>query len=142
MTPHFSLKEFVYSETALDRGIDNMPSAEIKKQLHFTAAGMERLRAYIGFPIKITSGYRSLELNKAVGGSEGSQHIKGEACDFRCSAFGTPRQVALYLEPKVKILGIDQLILEHSWIHVSFTLNPRYEVLSLLGNGKYMTGIV
>jgi hypothetical protein len=141
MTTHFTLEEFVRSQTAERLKLHNLPSKEIIEKLHFTMAGMERIRALLGVPIKVNSGYRSEELNRAVKGSKNSQHMKGEACDFVCPAFGTPLEVCVHLWPNIKILGIDQLIYENTWIHVSFTLNPRHEVYTLK-QGKYLLGII
>lgn len=134
------MSEFIRSPKALELKIDNTPSETAKANLPFTMAGMERVRALLKHPIKILSGYRSKELNYAVNGSVLSQHMRGEACDFTCPAFGTPYEVALVLNEYVEILGIDQLILERTWVHISFTYNPRYEVLTFK-EGKYSRGI-
>lgn len=141
MTKNFKESEFILSRIASEKGIDNTPTEEIKKQLLFTAAGMERIRALLKDPIIILSGFRSEKLNDAVGGSKNSQHIKGEAVDFVCPYFGTPKEVALQLNQWINVLGIDQLICEGTWVHVSFTLKPRGEALTLI-NGKYLKGIV
>lgn len=86
----------------------------------------------------ITSGYRSAELNAAVKGSKTSQHMIGQAIDFTCPGFGSgPHDVAHALAQRMEILGIDQLILENGWVHVSFSLSPRYQALRYLGGGKY-----
>jgi uncharacterized protein YcbK (DUF882 family) len=113
VTDHFTLDEFLRSETAKKKSIKNQPSPEVLKALLFTACGMERIRAAChGHPVRVNSGFRSLELNEAVGGSKGSQHIKGEACDFVIPRFGTPLSIAKHLQPMMRIIGIDQLILE------------------------------
>jgi len=141
LSEHFTLDEFVRSKTASERKIDNTPTPEIIERLTNTALGMERIRHSLGeLPVMIQSGYRCEALNKAVGGSEGSQHIKGEACDFTCPAFGAPLRIATYLQYHLKILSIDQLILEHTWLHASFSLKPRHQVLTHF-NGRYLPGI-
>lgn len=141
MSLHFSMYEMTYSETAMKLGIDNTPSELIKKQLEVTMAGLERIRAALKYPLKITSGYRCEALNIAVGGSVNSQHLQGLAADFKCPVIGDPRTVAAFLSGKMEMLGIDQLIREHTWVHVSFTLNPRHEVLTYK-EGRYIPGIV
>lgn len=142
MTNRFYLDQFVRSRTAEARGIDNRPPAELEPAIRFTAAGLERIWAAIGeVPVLIHSGYRSPALNVAVGGSPKSQHMKGEAVDFSAPAFGDPKTVAKFLSTQVKPLGIDQLILERSWIHASFTFTPRYHVLTYK-DGKFFEGIV
>ncbi len=141
LTEHFSLEELLASRIAQDMGIDNTPPPEVIQQLHFTAAGLERIRDVLQFPMRILSGYRCDALNQAVGGSNNSQHIKGEAADFVCSQRGTPKNIAFLLAGKMGSLGIDQLIMEGTWIHVSFTLKPRGQVLTFR-DGKYMGGLV
>jgi hypothetical protein len=140
VTDHFNLKEFTRSETADKLKIDNTLPDALMPAMLFTACGMERIRHVLKYPMKITSGYRCDELNKAVGGVDDSQHKDAEACDFVCPVFGIPRDVVIRLLPMVKPLGIDQLILEGGWVHVSFTTRPRYEVLTLV-KGKYVKGL-
>ncbi len=137
---HFSRAELIRSARAVALHIDNIPPKDLDPALAFTMAGLERIRAFLRHPMKIHSGYRCLALNNAVGGSEDSQHMKGEAVDWTCPAFGDSRKVALALAPMVPILGIDQLILEPGWVHTSFTLDPRHELLRCVG-GKYLMGL-
>lgn len=136
LTEHFSLEEFVFSDTAIANKINNYPPEEIKSKLFLTASGMERIRALLNKKIKVLSGYRCFHLNEIIGGSKGSQHMLGEACDFVCPAYGSPVNVVIALRNNLRVLGIDQLILESSWIHVSFSLAPRHQCL-LFKDGKY-----
>lgn len=137
LTEHFSLNEFIFSETVYRHKLANYPSEEVKAKLFLTAAGMERIRALLdNKKIKVLSGYRCFQLNEIVGGSKGSQHMLGEACDFVCPSYGSPVSVVIALRDKLELLGIDQLILESSWIHVSFSLRPRHQCL-LFKDGKY-----
>lgn len=143
LTPNFTLEELVASDKAKELKIDNRPTDQIALNLKFTAAGLERIRAFLSdTPIVITSGYRSESLNKAVGGAKNSQHQKGEAVDFICPKMLSPWEVCKALESSVRVLGIDQLIYERMWVHVSFTTNPRYELLTLDLNGEYIPGIM
>lgn len=142
LTPHFHLIEFTRSETAEKLSIDNQPSVEVLNSLRCTAAGLERVRCVLeGKPIHILSGFRCSRLNQAVGGVFNSQHMVGEAVDFICPRYSTPRGICQALGPRMGELGIDQLIHEGSWVHISFTLNPRYELLTLAA-GKYVKGLV
>ncbi len=143
MTEHFTLEEFTYSPIATERGVSNTPmSVAVLDSLHATMAGTERIRAALqNFPVQILSGFRCLALNRLVGGSENSQHILGEAVDFVCPAFGGPREIVSRLESLIHVIGIDQLILEPSWVHCSFTLNPRYDVFTKVAD-KYVRGFV
>ena len=136
-TAHFSSRELCRSRKAIELGIPNECPEHLNAALIQTMEGCERIRMFLGFPMRISSGFRSPELNKAVGGSKSSQHMKAEAVDFTCPAYGTPVDVVAALAPKVLELGIDQLILEPGWVHVSFSNSPRFEVLVLTGGGRY-----
>src|SRR5687767_1393711 len=94
MNRNFTLEELTRSGKAQELGINNSPPSDVHTALTFTMAGLDRVRAYLGKPMLITSGYRNPELNRAVGGSPDSQHPRGEAVDFVCPDFGTPREVA------------------------------------------------
>lgn len=104
-------------------------------------AGCERIRTHLRHPMRITSGYRCPQLNDYVGGADDSQHVKGEAVDFVCPAFGTPLDIFTELAPRMKELGIDQIILEPGWIHVSFAEEPRLEAL-VLRSGRYVPHLI
>lgn len=140
MSGPVTLGQLIHSKTALERGIDNTPTVDILEKLNFTLAGIERVRFTLGFDLYINSGYRCYALNQAVGGAANSQHMKGEAVDFTCPEFGNPMSVASFLSHWTSVLGIDQLILEHTWVHASFTLSPRKQVLTYK-DGLYLPGI-
>ena len=122
---HISYKESVRSNTAIRRGINNTPSDD---QLYFMEIIAEKvfepLREFVGGPIKINSFYRSPELNKAIGGSEMSQHCKGQAMDID-DTFGKATNAEMYYWIKDN-LDFDQMIWEFgndnnpSWVHVSY----------------------
>ncbi len=118
LSPHFWLSEFTESSTAVRLGIENAPDPLASGNLFKTAALMEEVRKLLGgLPIIINSGYRSEALNRAVGGSRVSDHLRGDACDFRCPAYGTPLQIAAAIAKSDIKFG--QLIFEGSWVHVS-----------------------
>ena len=128
LSPHFSLEEFTHSQTACRLCMDNTPSDAVLAELAHTAIGMEGVRAILGVPITISSGYRSPQVNRAVGGVPNSQHTLGEAVDFIAPSFGTPLQIVR----KIKSSGLhfDQLIQEGDWVHISFGPQMRGEVLT------------
>ena len=136
MTEHFKLEEFLKSNTAKEKGIDNTPNEEQLDNLKFVAEQLELIRlAYNNKPMFITSGFRSEELNKAIGGAKKSQHMQGLAVDINQ---GSPRRnhnLFLIIKRMMKVgLPVGQLIDEkkYSWIHVSFEPNnPRLQVLHL-----------
>lgn len=139
LSQNFTLDEMVESQTASRLMLDNTPPPEVLEQLHRTALCMEEVRALLGKPILVSSGYRSPKVNEAVGGVGTSAHCLGYAVDFICPGFGTPFQIAgKILASKIKY---DQLIQEHTWIHISFDPRMRQQPLTLLPGGKYKAGI-
>jgi hypothetical protein len=131
VTRDFALSEFVVSDTAVRLGIDNMPPALVEAQLrNVTIPAMQRVRDLLGAPVSIKSGYRSPALNTAVRGAAQSQHLTGQAADFVCPRFGHPRKVAELLLGYLPALGVDQLICEGGWVHISFADKPRRQVLT------------
>ena len=136
LTPHFSLAEL----TVTNQKIDNTPSKEIVEVLHTTAFYMEKVREILGnVAITINSGYRSPDVNRAVGGTSNSSHTHGYAVDF--TAYGhTPLTISNILSKSN--LKFDQLIYEKTWVHISFDPRMRGNILTLKGKGKYVKGIV
>ncbi len=143
LSEHFNLNEFTISQTATRKGIDNTPSAPVIERLRMLAATLERVRGLLGnSPIRISSGYRSQELNRAIGSSDNSAHVLGYAVDFTCPIFGTPKEVAN--EIAASAIKFDQIIYEGTWIHLSVDPRNRREVLTAtFKNGKayYSKGI-
>ena len=134
LTEHFTLEEFTDSQTAARKGIPNVPTASVRKNLDRLAETMEKVRTLLGDkPILVSSGYRSPAVNAAVGGSKSSAHMSGLALDFSCPGFGTPKAICKKLEPHMKELGIDQLIHEYdSWVHLGLRDgDPRQQALTI-----------
>jgi putative chitinase len=136
LTPHFSLAEL----TVTNQKIDNTPSKEVIEVLRTTAFYMEKVREILGnVAITINSGYRSPDVNRAVGGTSNSSHTHGYAVDF--TAYGhTPLTISNILSKSN--LKFDQLIYEKTWVHISFDPRMRGNILTLKGKGKYIKGIV
>ncbi len=126
---HFDLAEFSASEVALRRRIDNTLPEDLEPNAWATLSMLEAIRAHLtkvagkDVPVYISSGYRSPQLNEAVGGVPSSDHVKAMAADIRAPVFGSPYQVAQELSGHVDDLGIGQLINEFpgpgGWVHVS-----------------------
>ncbi len=130
LTRNFSLEQLIYSETAERERIDNMPAANIVKNLRLLARGLERVRTLIGFPLEISSGYRCPELNRRVGGATSSQHSLGLAADFTCAEFGPPVDIIKAIRDSD--IEFDQCILEYAkWVHISFSKTPRGKLLTI-----------
>lgn len=117
LTKNFSLKEL----TTTSINFDNTPNEEQISRLRVLCEKiLQPTRDWYGKPIIVTSGYRSAKVNKAVGGVDTSQHVKGEACDFT----GSNRNINKILHDYIRDnLEFDQLINEYNyqWIHVSYT---------------------
>jgi len=126
---HFTLAEFVASDTAARLKIDNALPDDLEPNAWATLGMLEGIRAHLSavarkdVPVFISSGYRCEQLNAAVGGVPGSDHVKAMAADIRAPAFGTPLEVARELSGHVDDLNIGQLINEFpgpgGWVHVS-----------------------
>jgi len=141
LSTHFMLSEFLRSETASRKGIDNTPTEQQLDGLRWNATNLEVVRRALGHPLHITSGLRVLALNTAIGSKNTSDHIRGLATDFQCPGFGPPLDICRAIE-KTNI-PFQQLIMEHTWVHISWPQlgdPPRREVLTLAGNG-YARGL-
>lgn len=114
LTKNFTLEEMVHSDTAKRLCIPNNPNEEVKEALLALCENvLQPLRDKLGKPIGINSGYRSKRLNMAVGGSETSQHCKGEAVDLRGDI---KKMFEILINTS---LPFDQIIWENTWVHVS-----------------------
>ena len=134
VSKYFTLEEMIFSQTAARQGIDNSPCTGILSAIAFTAFEMDKVRELLGHPVIVSSGYRSPELNAAIGGSPTSSHMNGEAVDFTCPGFGTVREV--FDAIRKSDLEFDQLIVEFGrWVHMGFGYKNRRQVLSYNGNG-------
>ncbi len=123
LSAHFTLDEFIHSETASKHGIDNTPQThgDVLENLKALCTELlDPLREKLGKPIKITSGYRCPALNKAVGGVANSQHVLGEAADLSVEGLLDADLAKMVVESG---LPFDQCLLETSgattWVHVS-----------------------
>lgn len=126
LTPNVTVEEFTATQ---HRNINNDLPAVMLATARATCEMVERIRAVLSHlagrdvPVLISSGYRCLELNRAVGSADSSDHVRAMAVDFKAPAFGTPFQIASVLAPRVGELGVGQLIHEFgSWVHVSTRL--------------------
>ena len=125
---YFELDEFVNSPTAKKKGIDNTPSFEVVEHLDELVNNiLDPLRAAYGMPIRITSGYRCPELNKAVGGSSTSVHQIGYAADLQVG--GSFDKFVCFVVEWLRKTGtkFDQVLIESSkgaeWLHIGLKNN-------------------
>ena len=134
LSTNLSLSEVIRSESAKRNGISNMPTKEhIANFMLLAEKIFEPIREHFGVPIRISSGYRSKELNAKIGGSSSSQHCKGQAIDIDNDGTSiTNKQIFDYIKDN---LPFDQLIWEFGnedncdWVHVSYVPNGRKQIL-------------
>ena len=139
---YFTLKELTKSATAAAHGIDNTPDRRCRENLEtLVREVLDPIRERFGQPIVVTSGYRSPELNKAIGGAKNSQHTFGQAADIRAKYRKDNKRLFDLIRASGKF---DQLIWEKGddnypqWVHVSFTdRQNRQQVLKFDGT-KYV----
>lgn len=140
LSKHFTLDEMIKSPTAQRLGIENAPNAEQLENLRdLVEYILEPLRIHYGRPIIVTSGFRCTKLNKAVGGSSTSQHVKGQAVDIRSVSDRRDDNKELFEMIREMKLPFDQLINEYDydWVHVSYSPKNRRQVLKAIKqNGK------
>jgi len=142
LSPHFTLGEFTYSLTAVEKAIDNQLPPELLPRAVATAKMLERIRESLNNrAIILSSGYRCELLNRLVGGNPKSDHRNADAADISVPSFGGAYNVAKALEPAVNDLQIGQLIVEglrgKRWVHVSTHRpeNPINRVLTITAAG-------
>lgn len=130
ISEHISYKEGTRSVTALRLGIDNTPDQYQFTNMQVIAENIfEPLRKWVRGPIKINSFLRVPDLNKAIGGSESSQHCQGRAIDIDDS-YGHKTNAEMFYYIK-KHLDFDQMIWEFGddnnpdWVHVSYVSPDR-----------------
>ena len=121
LSKNFVLSELTKSNTAKRLGIKNEPTKEHMDNLQVLVRDLvQPIRDGIG-PIRISSGYRNPELNRAIGGSRKSQHCKGEALDIQFWEMGEINNKAIYDWVLGSGIEFDQMINEFdfAWIHIS-----------------------
>lgn len=124
ISKYLSYVECTKSETAIRKGIKNIPDEKQLAAMIHVASIFDALREIVKGPLHASSFYRSPELNVAIGGAKNSQHCKGEAIDIDCDKFGNGNnKMIFYLI--MHDYEFDQLIWEHGtddhpeWVHVS-----------------------
>ena len=131
LSKNLTLAEYVKSNTAERKGIDNTVPEELIPSAKALAENIfQPIREHFGSPIYVSSGFRSDALNEAIGGSKTSQHSKAEAMDIDMDHRKGPENEDIFHYIKDN-LPFDQLIWEFgtdkrpNWVHVSY--NPKGE---------------
>jgi len=147
ISEHLTFEECTHSDTAIKKGIvNNNPSDLIVENMKLLAEKVfEPLRKHFGKPIYISSMYRGMVLNQAIGGSLTSQHCSGQAMDIDMGDKGNPSNFEIFQYIK-KNLVFDQLIYEFgtdknpAWVHVSYSATKnRNQVLKARKNKQKKT---
>ena len=128
LSKNFTYEELCHSSVAERKGLRNRPKTKEEESVvieNLKALCMEvlqPLRDYLGKPVVISSGYRSEEVNKAVGGVKRSQHLRGKAADIHVE---NTEQLIVIMHFIMDNCDFDQLIWEKNkqgtqWVHVSY----------------------
>lgn len=139
LSKNFTLQELTASETAKKNGIENNPSdSEIEALRQLVLNVLQPIRNHFGV-IKVTSGYRSLELNRALKSVDTSQHILGEAVDFY--PVNAPIDEVLNWIVNKSTIMYDQIVDEidvMGIIHISYRHNRRSILKQVSQNRAYV----
>jgi hypothetical protein len=131
LTAHFSIEELTRTGTGLP---NDAPLAVAGNLMRLCQDVLEPARDLVG-PLDIDSGYRSPEVNKAVGGASASAHLDGRAADV------VPTKVSvlvLFDMVRHSETQFDQCILEFGWVHLSVARmgeRPRHQALKAIHVG-------
>ena len=150
ISKHISYKEGIKSNTAMRLNIDNSPGEYHLGNMNAVAINVfEPLREWVNGPIKINSFYRSVALNKAIGGSSRSQHCEGRAMDIDDTfRYKTNAEMYEYIKEN---LSFDQMIWEFGtdknpdWVHISYVSEEQNRNRCLKAtrvNGKAVYSII
>lgn len=129
LSPHFTLQEMTATNHP---ALQDEPSVQVIINLvYLCAVVLEPLRKMLGHPVRINSGYRSVRLNKEVGGVPNSYHLTGRAADIFCKSLGDARLILVYLRdiPQVDLAMIEKK--RGFWVHVQTSENPRHIIKTL-----------
>ena len=140
LSKNFSLRELTRSQTAIRKGIKNEPDQEqLMNLVALTVKILQPCRDKFG-SVSINSGLRVLDLNRAIGSSDKSQHCKGQAADFEAYSISNAQLADWIMLNRC----FDQLILEYpgkdprdGWVHCSYNrMGNRMEVLTAVKEKK------
>jgi hypothetical protein len=128
LSKNFTLKELTASQVAIRNGLDNTPNDESIANLKtLVETILQPLRDHYGKSVRVSSGYRSPELNTLVGGSKTSDHCKGQAADIEIDGIANG-DLAKYISENFKFTQVilefyTQGIPDSGWVHISYNAN-------------------
>lgn len=134
LSTHFTLSEFLQSETADKLGINNSldivwDSYVVGNLENLCRWTLEPIRRKVGCPVHISSGYRCSRLNEAVGGSPTSDHREGLAADIYFDGFAEKWYEVVMLLVCNHCIPFDQLIVYRNFLHIGIGRTMRRQVL-------------
>lgn len=139
LTPHFTVSEATYSEYAIENDIDNtIPAEYYSNAINLCRYVLEPIRQHFGQPVIINSLYRCKKVNDGVGGSKNSDHLYAKAADIMMKKISLI-DLAEYIQNN---LLFKQLILEPTWIHISFDKEDNKKEVLTNQDGKYLKGLI
>jgi len=118
LSPHFSLREMLFSDTAARMGIENVPTDEqIRNATRLCQVLLEPMRIELGRPMTVLSGIRTARVNALVGGAPYSAHLDGRAADVLVAGM-SPDTFARWIRQRG--YPVDQVISEFGrWTHIA-----------------------
>ena len=150
LTKNFSLAEMTKSETALRLGLENeLDADQLNNLLLLCGNVLQPVRDHFGKGVKVNSALRTLPVNRAIGSSDSSHHVKGMAADIEIPGVANAK-LAEYIRDN---LPLTQLILEFytpgvpdsGWVHVSYDpQNLKKQVMTAVkkdGKTVYLPGL-
>ena len=122
MTEHFTFEELTHTSHSDLLEANRESSKSFLKQLKYVASTLEEIRAVLGVPLKVTSGFRNNALNKRVGGSPTSGHTKGLCADIIPIGLDIVEAQKTLMQNKDKCPSLKKCILETvkggEWLHI------------------------
>ena len=122
LTEHFTFEELTYTSHKDILEANRESAKAFMKQLKYIAGTSEEIRAVLGVPLRVTSGFRSSQLNKLVGGSPTSGHTKGLCADVIPLGVDVVEAQKKIIANKDKCPSLKKCILEmvkgSEWLHI------------------------
>ena len=147
LSRNFTVEELSKSLAAINRGLDNTPKKHHIDNLRLLCVHvLQPIRDHFALPVTINSGFRSANVNRAIGGSFTSQHMLGQAADIEIVGVHNA-DIWRFVQT---LPAFDQVIAEHlevknpsaGWVHVSYAEGKnRKQGLSCTVPGQYRAGL-
>ena len=146
LSANFTLKELTVTRLSIDNTPDDATIENLKLLCEMV---LQPVRNHFGKSVTVNSGYRSPEINAAVGGSKTSDHCKGQAADIEIDGLPNPELAQWIMDN----LNYTQLILEFytqgqpnsGWVHVSYDPNnlkkQELTAVKVAGKTTYLNGL-